>query len=145
MLLRLRVPRLGGSSLLPRFRPAAPEFGVPTIPADVTVTGTVRAAGAIRIEGQVKGDVHADAVVLTRGAVVAGDICAAQVVVSGIVDGTIRTQTVAMTRTADVRGDILHSGELSIARGAQFAGRAERLAQSANPDLQPDGAMPAAA
>ena len=139
MLLRLRVPRLAGVGLLPRLRPQAPAFGS-TIPLGVTVTGTVRTAGSIRIEGQVRGDVHADSVVLARGAVVAGDISAAQVVVSGIVDGTIRAQTVAMTRTADVRGDIVHEGELSIATGAQFAGRAERLEA-----VRTAGAIPAAA
>ena len=139
MLLRLRVPRLGGSGLLPRLRPQAPEFGA-MIPTGVAVTGTVRTPGSICIEGQVKGDVYADAVVLARGGVVAGDISATQVVVSGIVDGNIRAQTVAMTRTADVRGDIVHAGELSIASGAQFAGRAERLNA-----LQAGSAIPAAA
>jgi cytoskeletal protein CcmA (bactofilin family) len=139
MLLRLRVPRLASSNFFPRLRPAAPEFGA-SIPAGVIVTGTVRTSGSIRIEGQVRGDVHADSVVLARGALVAGDISAAQVVVSGIVDGTIRAQTVAMTRTADVRGDIVHVGELSIATGAQFAGRAERLNAP-----RPGGAVPAAA
>jgi cytoskeletal protein CcmA (bactofilin family) len=138
MLLRFRVPRLAASNLLPRLKPAAPQFGA-TIPVGVTVTGTVRTPGSIRIEGQVKGDVHADSVVLACGGLVAGDISAAQVVVSGIVDGTIRAQTVTMTRTADVRGDVVHVGELSIATGAQFAGRAERL------NAQAGGAIPAAA
>ena len=105
---------------------------VPTAPvpaalgSDIFVMGTVRTDTALELRGEVRGDVHARAVIVCKGAAVEGDIVADEVTVRGRVKGLINARKVRLKRTAHVRGDIQHQEPLDISYGADFVGSAKR-------------------
>jgi cytoskeletal protein CcmA (bactofilin family) len=87
--------------------------GVPTglsiVAKDLTIAGDLHAAGVIRIEGRVIGNVHADdQVLLTEGAIVEGDVVSREAVIGGRVHGSITgEERIELQSSAIVHGDIV--------------------------------------
>lgn len=83
--------------------------GLSIVAKDLTIAGDLHAAGVIRIEGRVIGNVHAgDQVLLSEGGVVEGDVLSREAVIGGRVHGSINgEERVELQATAIVHGDIV--------------------------------------
>ncbi|WP_286336343.1 bactofilin family protein [Hydrogenimonas cancrithermarum] len=71
------------------------------------MTGTIRSGGGIHIDGEVEGNVEAKSyVIVAKGAVVHGDIHAAEVYLSGTVHGDIWALEIERYATGVCHGQI---------------------------------------
>ncbi|MEL6570328.1 MAG: polymer-forming cytoskeletal protein [Pseudomonadota bacterium] len=106
---------------------AAPKAKPPasTLSADLLITGNMKTAGDINVEGQVDGDIRAHLLTVGEGATVKGEVVADDVVVHGRVVGRVRGLKVRLTSTARVEGDIIHK-TIAIESGAHFEGSVQR-------------------
>jgi cytoskeletal protein CcmA (bactofilin family) len=86
------------------------------------VMGKVTAEGAVKVYGQVDGELQCASLVLARKAQLRGAVTAAKVVIDGKVEGPIHATKVVLKSRAHVVGDIHHQS-LDIRRGAYFEGR----------------------
>jgi cytoskeletal protein CcmA (bactofilin family) len=109
------------------FSPAAPRGKAQpsVLSADLTVTGNLRTAGDIQIEGTVEGDIRAHLLTVGETATIRGEIVADDIVVNGRVVGRVRGLKVRLTSTARVEGDIIHK-TIAIESGAHFEGSVQR-------------------
>ncbi len=120
---------------------------------DLTVAGDLQAAGVVRIEGRIIGNVHAgEQVLLCEGGIVEGDIITREAILGGRVHGHVHaTDRVEIQATALVHGDIrterllIHeggrvNGAVNMDPGASGAGGAGDWEQGAGPRLMESGA-----
>ncbi|HEX7023802.1 MAG TPA: polymer-forming cytoskeletal protein [Gemmatimonadales bacterium] len=86
----------------------APQ-GLSIIAKDLTIAGDLHAAGVIRIEGRVIGNVHSgDQVLLTDGGIIEGDVVCREAVIGGRVHGSINgEERIELQATAMIHGDIV--------------------------------------
>lgn len=108
--------------------PAAAPTGTSVIGRDLTLLGekiTIVSQNKLRVDGDVRGNVHGKEVIITDGGSVEGMVCAEKIEVHGGVRGSIRAVTVTLHSTGKVDGDIMHHA-LAISEGAQFDGRVRR-------------------
>ncbi|MEM9342739.1 MAG: polymer-forming cytoskeletal protein [Pseudomonadota bacterium] len=111
-------------------KPATPATPVAKPPAsvlstDLTITGNIKTAGDVQIEGTVEGDIRAHLLTVGEGATVKGECVADDVVVNGRIIGKVRGLKVRLTSTAKVEGDIIHK-TIAIESGAHFEGSVQR-------------------
>jgi cytoskeletal protein CcmA (bactofilin family) len=90
-----------------------------------SIIGNMASDGAIRIDGEVLGDVSANSVTVGQSGRVDGTVHAQQVVILGCITGSVDGSDVHIESTARVHGDVRHS-VLSVAPGAQIDGFFER-------------------
>ncbi len=93
---------------------------------DLTISGEklhIESKGALRIDGDISGDVSAAALEIGPRGSVSGSVAADKVHVEGQVSGQIHARTVALKSSATVDSDI-HYDTIEIEQGAQFNGRA---------------------
>jgi len=91
-------------TMVDRRRPA--QGGLSIVAKDLTIAGDLQAAGVIRIEGRVIGNVHAgDQVLISEGGIVEGDVAAREAVVGGRVHGCIQGRK--RTGASRVRREVL--------------------------------------
>ncbi len=86
----------------------APQ-GLSIIAKDLTIAGDLHAAGVIRIEGRVIGNVHSgDQVLLTDGGIIEGDVVCREAVIGGRVHGSISgEERIELQTSAVIHGDIV--------------------------------------
>ena len=102
--------------------------------------GNLHVNEAMRIDGKIKGEVHANAVVIGELGVVLGDITANSVTIGGKVKGNVTaTVTLELLPKGQILGDI-HTSKLIISDGATFEGncqmmKAEGQVLEVNPQL----------
>ena len=101
---------------------AAEGRPVTRIASDMTVIGSIRAEGEIRIEGRLEGEVECSQAVLGAGCYVEGSIVAKEVTINGEIKGRVRAPLVTIGETAKVKGTITHH-TLSVEPGAIIDGR----------------------
>lgn len=106
-------------------RPQTPEVKS-VISADMEITGDVRSAGEIEVNGTVVGDVSCLSLSIGQGGKVEGRVVAETVQLDGALDGHIRGETVTLAKSAHVTGEILHRS-LQIEAGAFIEGKASRI------------------
>ena len=116
--------------------------GTSVIGRDLTLLGekiTIVSQNKLRVDGDVRGNVHGKEVIITDGGSVEGMVCAEKIEVHGGVRGSIRAVTVTLHATGQVDGDIMHHA-LAISEGAQFDGRVRRCNNTAElmPVLDPE-------
>jgi cytoskeletal protein CcmA (bactofilin family) len=106
-----------------RRRPREPNGGLSIVARDLTVTGDLEAAGVIRIEGRVLGNVQAgDQVLLSEGAVIEGNVAAREAVIGGRVHGSISaSERIELQADAVVEGDLI-TPRLLIQEGGRVNG-----------------------
>ena len=105
-----------------------PSTGTSVIGRDLTLLGekiTIVSQNKLRVDGDVRGNVHGKEVIITDGGSVEGMVCAEKIEVHGGVRGSIRAVSVTLHATGKVDGDIMHHA-LAISEGAQFDGRVRR-------------------
>ena len=97
--------------------------GLSIIAKDLTIAGDLQAAGTIRIEGRIIGNVHAgEQVLLSEGGIVEGDVVTKEAVIGGRVHGSVRAEDrVEIQASAHVHGDIL-SPRLLVHEGGSVNG-----------------------
>ena len=90
------------------------------------ILGNVTADGLVEVNGQIEGDLHCTALIVSPKAKIVGSITAERVVVNGKVEGPIQGGDVLLKSQAHVVGDIHHQS-LTIEKGAYFDGRAKQI------------------
>lgn len=89
--------------------------------------GNLHTKESMRIDGKIKGELHAQAVVIGEFGVVLGDITAAMVTVAGKVKGNIfANESLELLPKGQVLGDI-HTAKLMISDGATFEGNCQMI------------------
>jgi cytoskeletal protein CcmA (bactofilin family) len=92
---------------------------------DTDIEGNLHTQHSIRIDGKVKGEVRADAVIIGDFGVVMGDVTADTVTVGGKIKGNISAHTMLeLLPKAQVTGDI-RTEKLIISDGAHFEGNCQ--------------------
>lgn len=106
--------------------------GLSIVAKDLTVTGDLEAAGVIRVEGRVLGNVQAgDQVLLSEGGTIEGNVLAREAVIGGEVRGSITaTERVELQSQAIVEGDIT-TRRLLIQEGGRVNGEVRMEAAEA--------------
>ena len=109
------------------FKASAPKPKPPAsvLSADLNITGNIKTAGDIQVEGTVEGDIRAHLLTVGETATIKGEVTADDVVVHGRIVGRVRGLKVRLTATARVEGDIIHK-TIAIESGAHFEGSVQR-------------------
>lgn len=96
---------------------------------DTSFEGTIRAKGAIRIDGDVEGEVFSEGDVnISESATIKAQVTARNVIISGNVQGNINaTDRVEMSGSSRIIGDITAS-KLIVDEGAVFDGKCSMTA-----------------
>jgi cytoskeletal protein CcmA (bactofilin family) len=105
----------------PMTRTVAPAT---SIDAETELSGKIRCKETIRIDGQVKGEVHCDkTVIVGEGAKIEAAIQAESIVIAGEVKGNIAAlRKITLNRTARMTGDLSTPG-IVIEEGAKLEGQ----------------------
>lgn len=91
------------------------------------IEGNVRTTESLRIDGKIKGEIHAESVVIGEHGVVLGDINGTRITIAGKVKGNVASsQILELLPTGHVLGDI-RSHKLVISDGATFEGNCQMM------------------
>ena len=114
-------PAGDGTAAVPRRRSEGHALSI--VAQDMIVTGDLAAEGVIRIEGRVTGNVSAAAqILLSEGALVAGDLKTREAVLGGEVRGTVTAEErIEVQASAVVHGDLV-APRLLIQEGGRING-----------------------
>lgn len=103
-------------------RPAQPaEPPAMLIGANSEMEGRLRSRGAVRIEGVLRGELHAASVVVAPGGLIEGLVTVDQAQLDGTLRGTVVAREIEISRTAMVDAELVYE-EIGIARGARVHG-----------------------
>lgn len=96
------------------------------ISAELTLEGKIEGSGHVRVAGRFKGDVNVQGdLTIERGAQIAGQVSAKQVVVEGTLEGNIlAAERVELRQGGVLNGDV-KAGSLIVAAGSRMKGHAE--------------------
>lgn len=95
--------------------------------AGTTITGDIKFSGGLRVDGEIKGNVHGDGdgpttLVVSEHARVEGEIAVSHVVINGTVNGPVRSsEFLELQAKARVHGDV-HYSTIEIHLGAVVEG-----------------------
>ena len=94
--------------------------------SDVEIKGNIKFAGELTFDGKLDGEIHTDGTLnLGDGAVINGNINAANVVVRGKINGNISAKDkIDIKAKAELFGDI-RATKLAIEEGVTFVGKTE--------------------
>ena len=96
------------------------------IAADVEITGTVKSAGSLRIDGKLDGELNCTGdTIVGKTATVKGNLNVNSAVIEGTINGNVTAKDrIEMKSSARMTGDI-KSKRLSVEDGVTFIGRSE--------------------
>ena len=120
------------NSIGKRFEVISSNFkSTPTILArDLKIEGTVMSSGLIEIEGNIKGTIKGNSVILREEGVFEGEIFAESFNIRGKFDGIIRAKNINISSKARVTGTIEYDS-LSVEDGACIDGQFKRIEKKA--------------
>jgi cytoskeletal protein CcmA (bactofilin family) len=134
----------------PAPRPASPASNLahvtlaepPTmlIAADSELEGRLRSRGAVRVEGVLRGELHATSLVLEPGGLIEGLVTVEHAQIHGTLRGTLVAKDIEISRSAMVDAELVYD-EIGIARGARVGGLHRR--RDPGP-VAPESAVPEA-
>ncbi|MHB1543453.1 MAG: bactofilin family protein [Gammaproteobacteria bacterium] len=106
---------------------ALPPKIVTLIGPDTVITGEIRFHGGLHLDGRLQGNILADSepslLVVSRGAIIEGEIHVQEVVIHGEVKGNVFAETrLELGETAQVTGDV-HYGAITVSMGATVNGQ----------------------
>ncbi|MXP65571.1 polymer-forming cytoskeletal protein [Roseomonas sp. M0104] len=134
---------------------ARAEAAVMLVAADSEMEGVLRSRGVVRVEGVLRGTLHAPLLLLEPGGLVEGTVHVERARICGTLRGSVTAREVEVVRTAALDAELVYD-EISIERGARVRGlhrqrdpeppaaRAVTPQPEATPDM-PDPALLAAA
>ena len=112
----------------------APKSSPPSIiSADLKIIGDMNSEGEIQIDGTIDGDIRTKVLLVSKTAMIKGEIVAEKVYVHGSINGQVKAREVNLAKTAHVVGDVLHV-DLSIETGAVLEGHCKRLVEKQSAD-----------
>jgi cytoskeletal protein CcmA (bactofilin family) len=91
------------------------------IAADSELEGRLRSRGAVRVEGVLRGELHATSLVLEAGGLIEGLVTVDHAILHGILRGTVVAKDIEITRTSLVEAELVYD-EIGIERGARVRG-----------------------
>ncbi len=96
------------------------------IAEDIEITGSVKCASTIQIDGKLKGDLNSTGnATIGANAVISGNITSESAIVKGQVNGNVSARDrIQLTATAKLTGDI-RAKRLSVEDGATLIGKTE--------------------
>lgn len=95
------------------------------ISGDMTVTGDIRGAGDLVIDGKVEGDIQCRSLRLGETGWVDGNISAEEARIGGRFSGRIEADKIAVESTAKLKGELIQV-TLSVEAGAEIEGHVHR-------------------
>ena len=101
----------------PSARPAVPSI----ISPNLVVNGTLSSAGEIQIDGRVDGNVQSVVLIVSKEAIIRGNVFAQNVTVRGTIEGNIHAKMVLLGATCHVQGEIVHQA-FAVESGAVLDG-----------------------
>ncbi|MCQ4159934.1 polymer-forming cytoskeletal protein [Roseomonas sp. GC11] len=109
------------------------------IAADSEVEGRLRSRGVVRVEGVLRGSIHAPVVLLEAGGLIEGTVTVERAKLCGTLRGTLLAREIEILRTASVDAELVYD-EISVERGARVRGLhrqrdPEPVAEPATPEL----------
>ncbi|MFC7611540.1 bactofilin family protein [Teichococcus aestuarii] len=110
-------PKMDRSKPTPIGSPA----GVMLVAADSEVEGRLRSRGVVRVEGVLRGNLHAPVLLIEAGGLMEGSVTAERVRVCGALRGTVTAREIEIVRTAMIDAELSYE-EISIERGARVSG-----------------------
>jgi len=113
------------------------EAGMMLVAADSEVEGQLRSRGAVRVEGVLRGTLHAPLLLLEPGGLVEGTVHVERIRLCGTLRGTVVAREVEVVRTAMLDAELVYD-EISIERGARVRG----LHRQRDPEPAPAEAAP---
>lgn len=108
------------------------------IGADTSIEGKLESKNAMRVDGNIKGEViSGESITIGSGGTINGDIIARDVVVGGKINGTITASgKIVLEESAVLNGD-LKAVRLVVEEGATFNGNSEMGEQKTKSVFQP--------
>lgn len=102
----------------------------PTIIArDLTVEGQVDSKGLIEIEGNIRGTINGNSIIIREEGVVEGHILSEFLNIRGKFEGTIKAKNISVSSKAKIVGDIEY-GSLAVEDGASIDGQFKKIQNS---------------
>jgi len=113
------------------------------IAGDAEITGTIKSAGTVRIDGKLDGELHCEKDALVgKSAVVKGNLNVSSAVVEGTINGNIVARDrIELKASARLTGD-LKAKRLVVEDGVAFVGRSEVNASGVAPAAPQHSAPP---
>lgn len=101
------------------------------------IEGNLKLTCNIHIDGQVKGDIETDRVVMISGTgSVDGSVRAERIVVNGRFSGSIYSKSIEILENGHIEGEVL-SSEFTIQKGGVFLGRSKNIKRDEVIELAP--------
>jgi len=102
----------------------------PTIIArDLTIEGQVDSKGLIEIEGNIRGTINGNSIIIREEGVVEGNIFSEFLNIRGRFQGTIKAKNISVSSKAKIIGDIEY-GSLAVEDGASIDGQFKKIQNS---------------
>lgn len=93
-----------------------------SIRSDISITGNLKANGALQLDGEVTGDVTCDNFTLGASGRIKGNVTAQSATIAGTVEGMVIATDLVIEKSARVMGDVAYEN-ISIETGARVDGR----------------------
>jgi cytoskeletal protein CcmA (bactofilin family) len=87
----------------------------------LSIVGNIKSPGGLHIDGEVKGAVECDSLLLGKEANLLGDVTVEEVTIKGSLTGSIKARRVILCSSCRMKGQIVYC-HLAIERGAYFDG-----------------------
>ncbi|MDQ1077575.1 polymer-forming cytoskeletal protein [Pseudoroseomonas cervicalis] len=119
---RTPAERIGGDRQEPRIGRGAPQpASVMLVAADSELEGRLRSRGVVRVEGVLRGTLHAPVLLLEPGGLIEGTVTVERARICGTLRGTLLAREVEVVRTASLDAELVYD-EISVERGARLRG-----------------------
>ncbi len=96
------------------------------ISKDSTIEGEIHSSGVVEIEGNIKGRIHSNSIVIREDGFVDGEINADSVNIRGNFNGTVKARNINVFSKAKITGNIEYQS-LSVEDGASIDGQFKQL------------------
>jgi cytoskeletal protein CcmA (bactofilin family) len=107
------------------------------IAADSEMEGRLRSHGAVRVEGVLRGELHAASLILEPGGLIEGLVTVEHAHLNGTLRGTVVAKDIEISRTALVEAELVYE-EIGIERGARVRGLHRRRDPAPEPQPEPE-------
>jgi cytoskeletal protein CcmA (bactofilin family) len=99
--------------------------------------GRLRSHGAVRVEGVLRGELHAASLILEPGGLIEGLVTVEHAHLNGTLRGTVVAKDIEISRTALVEAELVYE-EIGIERGARVRGLHRRRDPAPEPQPEPE-------
>jgi cytoskeletal protein CcmA (bactofilin family) len=95
---------------------------VPTLISNgCVIEGCIRATVLVRIDGNIKGDIFTEGLIIGENGLIEGNIEAKEIIVFGTIHGNIKADSIEIKNSGKIYGEI-NTNNLQIEKGAVYNG-----------------------